>query len=132
MGSASIIQRVAAVGGVVFGLATVVAGGRVLAGADPGYEVFRPLLIYNTMMGAAYVAAGLAMWRSIPLGRKAAGLIFVVNFVVLCAVSFGYSRGWGLAVDSVAAMAFRTLAWLGLLLVLVWHGARSRAERRSP
>ena len=132
MSFASTIQGVAAVAGVVFGLATVVAGGRVLDGADPGYGVFRPLLIYNTMMGGAYVAAGLAMWRSIPLGRKAAGLIFVVNFVVLCAITFGYSRGWGVAVESVAAMGFRTLVWLVLLLALVWVGARSRAERPSP
>ncbi|MEX2662472.1 MAG: hypothetical protein WD227_11115 [Vicinamibacterales bacterium] len=122
----------AAVVAVVFGLATVVAGGRVLAGADPGYGVFRPLLIYNTAMGAAYVAAGLAMWRSLPLGRKAAALIFVVNVVVLCAITLGHSRGWGVAVESVAAMGFRTLVWLVLLLLLVWLGARSRAERLSP
>jgi hypothetical protein len=28
-------------------------------------------------------------------------------------------------------MGFRTLVWLVLLLVLVWLGARTRAERRS-
>jgi hypothetical protein len=43
----------------VFGLATIVAGGRVLTGwSDPGYVVYRPLLIYNTAMGVAYLAAG--------------------------------------------------------------------------
>jgi hypothetical protein len=29
-------------------------------------------------------------------------------------------------------MGFRTLVWFVLLLVLVWLGARSRAERLSP
>ncbi len=29
----------------VFGLATLVAGTRVLAGSDPGYVVFEPLLV---------------------------------------------------------------------------------------
>ena len=37
---------------IVFGIATIAAGGRVLAGADPGYEVFRPPLI---AVGAAWV-----------------------------------------------------------------------------
>ncbi len=43
---------------VLFGIATVVAGTRVLSGSDPGYLVFRPLLIFNTAMGVAYLAAG--------------------------------------------------------------------------
>lgn len=29
---------------ILFGIATIFAGGRVLLGADPGYVVFRPLL----------------------------------------------------------------------------------------
>lgn len=46
------IVRILAAGmAVLFGAATLVAGGRVLLGADPGYEVFRPLLVYNTAMG---------------------------------------------------------------------------------
>lgn len=39
-----IIQAVVAAIAVLFGARTVFAGGRVLLGADPGYEVFRPLL----------------------------------------------------------------------------------------
>ena len=46
----------------MFGVATLFAGSRVLLGSDPGYEVFRPLLIYNTAMGAAYLAAGITVW----------------------------------------------------------------------
>lgn len=45
------LRRVLALIALVFGLVTLVAGGRVLAGADPGYVVFRPLLLYNVAMG---------------------------------------------------------------------------------
>jgi len=46
-----IIQGVLAFAAALFGIATIIAGTRVLVGADPGYIVFRPLLIYNAAMG---------------------------------------------------------------------------------
>ena len=48
----------------LFGIATIFAGTRVLLGSDPGYIVFRPLLIYNTAMGIVYVAAAIIAWRN--------------------------------------------------------------------
>jgi hypothetical protein len=111
------LQPAAAVVAVLFGLVTIAAGGRVLMGwSDPGYVVFRPLLIYNTTMGLAYVAAGLAIWRSLELGRKASAAIFVLNVIVLVAVVFLYASGTAVAIDSVRAMSFRTVVWLGLWL----------------
>ena len=62
---------------VLFGIATLFAGGRVLLGSDPGYVVFRPLLVYNVLMGLAYVAAGIIFWRSARAGRNAAAAIFL-------------------------------------------------------
>ena len=52
-----IIQRVLALAAASFGLVTIIAGVRVLAGSDPGYIVFRPLLIYNTAMELLISAA---------------------------------------------------------------------------
>ena len=96
--------------GVVFGLATFVAGARVLAGADPGYLAFRPLMIFNTAMGVACLPAGTVVWRSPERGKVMAAAIFLLNLVVLAAV----------AVDSVRAMVFRTGIWLVLLLGVLW------------
>lgn len=46
-------QPGAAVVAILFGLATIWAGLRVLwVGSDPGKVDFRPLLIFNTVMGA--------------------------------------------------------------------------------
>jgi hypothetical protein len=110
----------------LFGLVTIVAGIRVLAGSDPGYIVFRPLLIYNTVMGIAYVAAGVIAWRSLDRGKYAAAAIFVLNFLVLAALGFFYATGSTVAIESLRAMTFRTVVWFVMFLGLAWMGHRSR------
>ena len=125
--SDGIIQRAVALIAVLFGVATLIAGSRVLAGSDPGYVVFRPLLIYNTIMGMAYVAAGVLAWRNLVAGTYAAGTIAVLNFVVLLAVGYLYATGSAVATDSVRAMTLRTVVWLALLAGCVWLN-----RRRSP
>ena len=106
--------------GVLFGLATIFAGTRILAGADPGYVVYRPLLVYNTAMGFAYVAAGVLAWRNLTHGRNAAAAIFALNLLVLAAIVRLYSAGGAVAVDSLRAMTLRTVVWLVLFIGLAW------------
>jgi len=110
---------------VLFGVATIFAGSRVLLGSDPGYEVFRPLLVYNTAMGVAYLAAGIAIWRSVNAGRYAAGVIFLLNLLVLVGIVVLYRSGGAVAVDSLRAMTLRTVVWLALFIAASWL-ARSR------
>lgn len=109
-------RRLPAFAAAAFGLVTLVAGGRVLQGADPGYPVFRPLLIFNTAMGAAYLAAGVVMSRSLEGGKAAALAIFLLNLVALAAVGCLYAAGGAVAADSVRAMTLRTGVWLVLFL----------------
>ena len=104
----------------VFGVVTLLAGARVLLGSDPGYEVFRPLLIYNTSMGLAYLAAGIAVWRNAKAGRNAAGVIFVLNLVVLVGILVIYRSGGAVAVESLRAMTLRTVVWLVLFFGASW------------
>ena len=129
-----VIQGIFALVAVLFGLATIIAGGRVLAGADPGYVVFRPLLIYNAAMGIAYVAAGVIAWRSLDRGKYAAATIFVLNFLVLGAICYLYATGSAVAIDSLRAMTLRTVVWLVLFLGLAWLSHRnylSDSERHA-
>lgn len=114
---------------VVFGVATIFAGGRVLAGADPGYEVFRPLVVFNTLMGFAYMATGILMWRSVERGRIAAFLIFVLNTFAWAVVILLYRLDLGVAVESVRAMALRTVVWLLLAMGAAW--VVRRGSRRA-
>ena len=108
----------------LFGALTIFAGTRVLAGADPGYVVFRPLLIYNTVMGFVYVLAGFVIWRGVRPGVYAAAAVFGLNLLVLAAVAWLHTTGQGVALDSLRAMTLRTGAWLALSFGLFWLNRR--------
>jgi hypothetical protein len=114
-----------ALAAVLFGLVTMIAGVRVLTGSDPGYVVFRPLLIYNTVMGFFYLAAGIIAWRSPDRGKFAAATIFFLNLLVLTAIGFLYATGSAVAIVSLLAMAFRTVVWFVLFLALAWISRRN-------
>ncbi len=121
-------RSVAAAIGVLFGLATLVAGGGVLLGADPGYQVYRPLLVYNTGMGAAYLAAGIGIWGNRPWGTYAAGAIALANAVVLVSVIALHRSGAGVAEESVRAMTLRTVVWVVIAIAV----GRARPPGRGP
>lgn len=121
----------AAIVATIFGVVTVAAGTRVLLGADPGYTVFRPLLLFNTVMGLAYIIVGVVAWKRSGLGARGAGLIAVLNLAVLVAIALLYSAGRPIAITSLKAMAFRTIVWVVLLLVLLWASRQARSASRN-
>lgn len=126
-----IYQAILALAAAVFGLLTIIAGARVLVGFPPGYVVFRPLLIYNTAMGVAYVAAGVIAWRSVERGKYAALAIFVLNLLVLGTIGYLYKEGSSVAIESVRAMTFRTVVWLLLFLGLAWVDRQNALSGRQ-
>lgn len=110
-------QRVAAAVAVVFGLLTVLAGGRALfGGADMG-AVVPFVLWFNFLAGLAYVAAGIGLWT----GRRwAAGLavvIFAATLAVLAAFALHVASGRPYEARTVGAMLLRTLVWGVIALV---------------
>lgn len=115
-----ILQNILISIAVLFGLLTIFAGTRVLLGADPGYIVFRPLLIYNVVMGIVYVAAGLIAWRNIKQGMHVAATIFFLNLIVLTTIYFLYREGNLIAIDSLRAMSLRTVVWFVLFTGFWW------------
>lgn len=125
-----IFQEVIALVAALFGLVTIIAGARVLVGYHPGYIVFWPLLIYNTAMGVAYVAAGILAWRNVKRGKYAAVAIFVFNLLVLGTIGYLYMAGSSVAMESLRAMTFRTVVWLLLFLGLAWVDSRNAVLRK--
>ena len=117
----STVRVLGSVVAIVFGIVTILAGSRVLLGTDPGYVVFRPLLIYNTVMGALYVAAGVTIWSSAQRGKHAAAAIFTLNLLVLIGIAIAYRTGDAVAIDSVQAMTLRTVVWLAIFLSVAWR-----------
>ena len=122
-----VVQRIMAADAVLFGIVTLIAGRRVVTGSDPGYRVFQPLLIYNTLMGVAYIAGGILILRNLPWGKKVAAAIFTLNLLVLGGIVFLYTPTDWVAVDSLRAMSLRTGVWLALLLGAVWLGRKKAA-----
>lgn len=108
------LHRAAIVVALLFGVLTLFAGTRVLLGADPGHAVLRPLLLFNTAMGAAHVAAAVLLRRDLRLGRQVAGEIARLNLLVLGALLVYAAGGGTVAGDSVAAMLLRTGVWAAL------------------
>lgn len=119
-------RRIAAVVAVLFGLASVGAGGSVLAGRDPGYLVHVPLVMFNTAMGLLYAFTGILAWRGAAAHRALAAAIAGVNAVVLAYIVLLYRSGGGTAIDSVRAMVLRTVVWVVLLLLFLWTNRTPR------
>lgn len=120
-----LLRLIISLGAAVFGLATLVAGGRVLLGSDPGYVVFRPLLVYNTVMGLVYVGAGAVIWSDLAKGRWSAGAIALLNLAVLVAVFVIHQTDGDVALQSVRAMTLRTVVWLVVFLMTSWLHRRT-------
>lgn len=113
-------QRLVFLVAIAFGGLTLFAGGRVIAGSDPGYIVYRPLLIYNTTMGLGYIAAGVVTLFNLHRGKYAAATIFLLNAFVFGFIGFLYLTSDVVALDSIRAMTLRTGVWLVLFLALAW------------
>jgi hypothetical protein len=122
---------VAAVVAVVFGIATLGAGTGVLSGTDPGYTVFRPLLLFNTTMGLFYVAVGLLSWTNRRLGLFGAAGIAALNLLALCTIAYLYTPGGAIASTSIQAMVLRTVVWVALLGVLAYAESPDAGKRKD-
>jgi len=106
------IQTTAAIIATAFGLITIWVGGTTLFGfSDPGYVIFLPLLIYNTVMGFFYTATGMLIWQQHPKATKASKFIFLLNIMVLIIITLLYWTNFEVAFDSLKAMSIRTLIW---------------------
>ena len=106
------VQKLTAAAAIVFGLLTVFAGSRVLLEiSDPGYTVFLPLLIFNTVMGFIYITTGILIWRTNRKALIASKVIFLLYLAVFCIILFLFFTGENVAAESVMAMGFRTIVW---------------------
>lgn len=122
------LQRASVLVAALFGLASVLAGGRVLLGlAHPGYVILLPLVAFNTTMGIVYIAVARRIKSDAGRGRTAAAGVAVINLVVLVALG-GYAATGGIvASQSFAAMALRAGVWVGIFLALTYVARGPRA-----
>lgn len=116
-----LIQTADAIIATAFGLITIWVGGMTLfSSSDPGYVIFLPLLIFNTVMGFVYTGAGILIWRQHPKVLQMSKIVFALNTLVLVLITLLYWMNFDVAFDSLKAMTLRTAVWLIIWWSLLW------------
>ena len=117
MATRPLALTLAAVVAVVFGLLTVVSGGRALfGGADMG-AVVPFVLWFNFLAGFAYVAAGVGLWRGTPWAPALSLIIALATAAVFAAFLWHVQAGGPYEMRTMAAMALRLAVWTALAIL---------------
>jgi hypothetical protein len=113
--------RVAAVVAIVFGLATIRAGGRVLFGVPDAVAAagsYVPFVLWFTFVaGFFYVLAGVGFWLRRRWGFVLAAAIAVATVAVFVAFGIHVAAGGAWESRTLAAMTLRSVVWIVLALV---------------
>jgi hypothetical protein len=119
------LLRAAALAAVLFGVATVISGGRVLFGGDAARQAagaYVPwVLWFNTVAGLAYVGAGVGLWLRQSWAARLSVAIAVASVLVFAALGVHMALGGAYEVRTVAAMTLRCAFWIGM----AWFAVRS-------
>jgi hypothetical protein len=113
--------RAAAVVAVVFGIATIRAGGSVLFGdgAQAAGHVVGFVLWFNLLAGFAYVAAGAGLWLQRYWSAQLALAIAAATVLVFAALGIHVATGGAFEMRTVWAMTLRSVVWI-LLAILAF------------
>ena len=117
------VLRAAAIFAFLFGLLTILSGGRALfGGADMG-AVVGFVLVFNFVAGFAYVAAGIGLWRGAPWAAWLSVVILLATLLVFAAFGGHALSGKPYEARTVAAMSLRSAVW-AVISVLAVRGRR--------
>lgn len=110
----------AAIVAIIFGLMTIVSGGKALFGSAETKaalgEVVPFVLWFNFCAGFAYVLAGVGLWLRKRWAVLLAMAIFLGSALVLVALDVHILRGGAYETRTLFAMSLRTLVWA----VIAW------------
>lgn len=129
----TVLVKTAAVVAILFGLATIWQGGRVLLGGEDAvsaagdYVSF--VVWFNTAAGFAYVAAGAGLWFPFRGAVVLAWVIAGTTLAVFAALGVHIALGGAYEARTVAAMALRSGFWLATAFIASRAGRGSMAFR---
>jgi hypothetical protein len=115
---------------ILFGLLTIISGGRTLFNAEAqqaagNYVGF--VLWFNFLAGFAYIIAGVGLWRMQPWAMWLSFAIAAANLVIFAAFSLHIFSGGGYEMRTVAAMSLRTVVWL-IISAVAYKNLNPNAE----
>ena len=99
------------------GIMSIVAGGMVMRGWRPGYNVLSWLPVYNFAVGLLTLIPAYLLWVNSRYALTASIVTFALHAIVLVLLLVIF-RGQ-VATQSIGAMAFRVVGWV-VILALLW------------
>lgn len=105
------VVRITGAIAVLFGILTVLSGGRALFGGAEMGAVVPFVLWFNFLAGFAYVVAGMGMWRHCPWAAPLALGLFIATAAVFGALGLHIFAGRPFELRTLGAMSLRTLFW---------------------
>ncbi|MFO1188363.1 MAG: hypothetical protein U1E97_01920 [Alphaproteobacteria bacterium] len=112
---------------VLFGLATIVSGGRALFGGPEARAAVGAavgfVLWFNFVAGFAYVLAGIGLFMRQRWAARLAMLIAASTLAVFAAFGVHVALGGAFEMRTVAAMTLRSALWVAIA-VLAWPQGR--------
>jgi hypothetical protein len=96
---------------------SIIAGGMVMRGWQPGYSVLSWLPVYNFVVGLFSLIPAVLLWINSRYALTASIVTFGVHTIVLLLLLTVFHGQ--VATQSIAAMAFRVIVWI-IILALLW------------
>jgi hypothetical protein len=120
------MNKVAAALAFIIGMMAVFAGGQVLLGKIPDYNVIHWLPLYNYTIGILTVlVTSLLLWTNSRLGMPAAMATFSIHAIIMLILQTAYRDA--VAVDSVVAMTLRLTTWFVILILMFLQARKSNS-----
>lgn len=111
------MTKAAAILSFVIGVMSIVAGGKVLQGWQPGWSVLNGLPLYNFAMGIFTVLVPtILIWRNSPYAMTAAIATLSIHAVVTLLLLTAFRDA--AATQSIFAMTSRLAVWLAVIALL--------------
>lgn len=112
---------IAAAVAAIFGLLTIVSGGRALFGGVDMGAVVPFVLWFNFSAGFAYVLAGIGLWRGAGWAPALSLVIAVVTAAVFAAFLWHVRSGGAWEARTMGAMILRTGVWVAIATLALRH-----------
>ena len=113
---------IAAVVAVIFGILTIISGGRALFGGVDMGAVVPFVLTFNFIAGFAYVLAGIGLWRMARWAPVLSVAIAVATAAVFAAFLWHVWHGGAYEARTMGAMPLRLIVWIVIAAVAIRRG----------